>query len=299
MLEDRDYMRELAYRDGPALPPLSFTVMLLVANAIVFVAECIALGYPPLFPPGNLFALSVEGLEHGFVWQLLTYQFMHAGLLHILLNSWVIYIFGRVIEETLGWERLLTLFLMGGVIGGIFQALAALLWPMYFGGPVVGASAGAFGLVAAFAMLFPERELTLLLFFIIPVQLSAKALLIFSAVLALVGILFPADNIANAAHLGGMLTGVVFVHQFIQGRWWRRKFHRRRAARREFVNVRAAKSGSWRSSAGKPDEEESTDHFVKSEVDPILDKISAHGIQSLTAREREILEKARARMTKR
>jgi membrane associated rhomboid family serine protease len=266
-----------------------------VANAIVFVAECIALGYPPHFSQRNDFALSVEGLERGFVWQLLTYQFMHAGLLHILLNSWVIYVFGRVIEETLGWKKLLTLFLMGGVIGGIFQALAALLWPAYFGGPVVGASAGAFGLVAAFAMLFPERELTL---FIMPVRLSAKALLIFSAVLALAGIVFPADNIANAAHLGGMLTGVVYVRQFIQGRWWQRKFPRCRTAPREFANVRAAKSGAWRSSAGEPDEEDSTDHFVKSEVDPILDKISAHGIQSLTERERKILEKARARMSK-
>ena len=65
------------------------------------------------------------------------------------------------------------------------------------------------------------------------------------------------------------------------------------------MNVRTAKSGSWRSSAGKPDEEESTDQFVKSEVDPILDKISTHGIQSLTESERKILEKARARMTKR
>ena len=109
---------------------------------------------------------------------------------------------------------------------------------------------------------------------------------------------FTADNIANAAHLGGMLTGVVYVGQFIQNRWWQPKFPRRRAAPRELVNVPAAKSGTWRPSGGRPDEEDSTDHFVKSEVDPILDKISAQGIQSLTERERKILEKARARMSK-
>src|SRR5208282_1616877 len=122
--------------------------------------------------------------------------------------------------------------------------------------------------------------------------------LILSAVLAVLGIVFPINNIANAAHLGGMLTGVVFIRQFIQGRWLPWKFPARRAAPRELVNVRTSKSSSWRSSAGKPDEEQSTDQFVKSEVDPILEKISAHGIQSLTAREREILEKARARMAK-
>jgi hypothetical protein len=95
-----------------------------------------------------------------------------------------------------------------------------------------------------------------------------------------------------------MLTGVIFIRQFVQGRWLQWKFPARRAAPRELVNVHAAKSGSWCSTAGKLVEEESTDQFVKSEVDPILDKISAHGIQSLTAREREILEKARARMVK-
>ncbi|MGD0251781.1 MAG: rhomboid family intramembrane serine protease [Verrucomicrobiota bacterium] len=303
MLEDRDYMRQPAYRDRPLVPQMSFTIGLLIVNALVFLVECALSTNPLRLAPDNsffynYFALSVEGLKHGYVWQLLTYQFMHAGVLHILLNGWAIYVFGHAIEQTLGGKKFLTLFLTSGVIGGLFQTLAALPWPGYFGGPVVGASAGAFGLVAAFAVLFPERELTLLLFFIIPVRLTAKALLIFSAVLAGVGIFFPATHIANAAHLGGMLTGVVFIRQFIQGRWWQWKFPARRAAPRELVNVRTAKSGSWRSSAGKLDEEESTDDFVKSEVDPILDKISVHGIQSLTERERKILEKARARMAK-
>jgi len=298
MLEDRDYMREPVYRDRPRMPQMSFTIALLIVNAIVFLIECAVYGYPLRFPVDSYFALSVEGLEQGYVWQLLTYQFMHASLLHILLNGWAIYVFGHAIEEALGWKKLLTLFLTGGVIGGIFQMVAALLWPEYFGGPVVGASAGAFGLVAAFAMLFPERELTLLLFFLIPIRLTARTLLIGSAVLAACGFVFPVNHIANAAHLGGMLTGVVYVRQFIQGRWWQWKFPRRRTAPRPFVNVRAAKSGSWRSTAGRPDEEDSTEEFVKSEVDPILDKISAQGIQSLTERERKILEKARARMSK-
>jgi len=299
MLDDRDYMRQPVYRDRLRMPPMSFTIVLLIVNVVVFLIECAVYGYPLRLPIDSYFALSVEGLEHGYVWQLLTYQFMHAGVLHILLNAWAIYVFGHAIEQALGWKKYLTLFLASGAIGGLFQSLAALLWPQYFGGPVVGASAGAFGLVAAFAVLFPERELTLLLFFIVPVRLSAKMLLLFSAVLALLGLAFPSNNIANAAHLGGMLTGVIFIRQFVQGRGLPWKFPARRAAPRELVNVRAARGGSWHSSAGKLDEEQSTEDFVKSEVDPILDKISAHGIQSLTERERKILEKARARMSKR
>lgn len=294
MLEDRDYMRQPEYGRR-----LSLTVALIIVNAMVFLFELLVSGHShSLFIEDHYFALSVEGLKNGFVWQLLTFQFMHAGLWHLVFNCWAIYVFGRAIEETLGWKKFLILYLSSGVVGGICQVLVALLWPDFFGGPVVGASAGAFGLVAAFAVLFPERELMLLLFFILPIRLSAKMLLMLSAVLALAGIVFPGDHIANAAHLGGMLAGVVFIRQFIQGRGLQWTFPSHRAAPRERVSTRTGKSSFWRSAANQPDEELSTDEFVKSEVDPILDKISKRGIQSLTERERQILEKARSRMAK-
>ncbi len=294
MLEDRDYMRQPAY-----LPHLSLTVVLLVVNAIVFVFELMVSGHSrSLFIEDNYFALSVEGLKHGFVWQLFTFQFMHAGLLHLVVNCWAIYVFGRAIEETLGWKKFLTLYLSSGVVGGIFQVLAASLWPGLFGGPVVGASAGGFGLIAAFAVLFPERELMLLLFFVLPIRLSAKMLLMWSVVITLALIVFPLGHVANAAHLGGMLTGVVFIRQFVQGRWIQSGFPSSSAVPGEFISGWVGKSSLWRSAANKPDGDLSNDEFVKSEVDPILDKISRQGIQSLTAREREILEKARERMAK-
>ena len=293
MLEDRDYMRQPEYGRR-----LSLTVVLIIVNAIVFGFELLVSGYShSLFIENRYFALSVEGLKSGFVWQLLTFQFMHAGLWHLVFNCWAIYVFGRAIEEALGWKKFLILYLSSGVVGGICQVLAALLWPGLFGGPVVGASAGGLGLMAAYAVLFPERELVLLLFFILPIRLTAKMLLMLSAVLALAGIVFPFNHIANAAHLGGMLTGVIFIRQFVQGRWGQWEFPSRRAVPRELISTRARRG--WRSMASPPDEDLSTDEFVKSEVDPILDKISRQGIHSLTAREREILEKARERMVKR
>jgi len=295
MLEDRDYMRQPEYGRRASL-----TVALIAVNALVFLFELLVSGNSrSLFIEDHYFALSGEGLKNGFIWQLLTFQFMHAGLLHILANCWAIYVFGRAIEETLGWKKFLILYLSSGVIGGICQVLAALLWPGLFGGPVVGASAGGLGLMAAYAVLFPERELMLLLFFVLPIRLTAKMLLMLSAVLALAGIIFPINHIANAAHLGGMLTGVIFIRLFVQGRWGQWDFPSRRAASRELVSTRAGKGSFWRSASDQPDEDLSTDEFVKSEVDPILDKISRQGIQSLTASEREILEKARERMAKR
>jgi len=299
MLDDRDYMRQPVYRDRPALPPLSFTVALLIVNVAVFLIQLLASNsFSAVEVAYGYFALSLAGLKHGFVWQLLTFQFMHAGWFHLIFNSLAIFFFGRPVEAALGRRHFLTLYLSSGIIGGLVQMLFAALIPNYFDAPVVGASAGASGLVAAFAILHWEERFQLLLYFI-PVSMKGKTLLAVSLALAFAGMLIPNSTIANAAHLGGILAGGFYVRLIIQSHWPQWKLRGRRAAPRELVNVRAAKSGSWRSSAGKPDEELSAAEFVSSEVDPILDKISAHGIQSLTARERAILEKARTKMTKR
>jgi membrane associated rhomboid family serine protease len=287
-------MRQPAYHE----PRVSFTVALLIANAAVFLVQLAA----PNFPhgpeiEGTYFALSLAGLKHGFVWQLLTFQFMHAGWMHIIFNSLAIYFFGRPVETALGRRHFLTLYLLSGIIGGLVQMLFAYLIPS-FDGAVVGASAGAAGLVAAFAILHWEERFSLLIYFI-PVNMTGKTLLAVSIGLAFLGILTPNSGIANAAHLGGILTGGFYVRLFIQGRWPRWKFPARRSTPRKLVASRSGNGSFWRSAAGKPDEDVSADEFLSSEVDPILDKISAHGIHSLTVREREILEKARKKMTSR
>ena len=307
MLEDRDYMRQPDFGGSgwrPRFQPRwSWTVVLLLAYAVVFLADLAVQKYfshsrifhgQPLLTPNGLewlpgyLPLSKEGLEHGYVWQLVTYQFLHAGFWHLLLNCWAIFIFGREVEALLGGKRFLALMFASGIVGGVFQILVALVWPQYFGGAVVGASACAFGLVAAFALLFPDRELTLLIFFVIPVQLRAQTLLIISAVLAVAGIVFPMDNVANAAHLGGMAMGWLFVRKILQGDWSRLS-----------GRLRPAEKKLSRRPMREPLEEKPATDFVASEVDPILDKISAHGIQSLTAQERAVLEAARKKMAAR
>jgi membrane associated rhomboid family serine protease len=290
MLEDRDYMRQPAYYE----PRVSFTIALLIVNAAVFVVQLLVSNSTPATEiEYTYFALSLAGLKHGFVWQLLTFQFMHAGWMHIIFNSLAIYFFGRPVENALGRRHFLTLYLASGIIGGLVQMLFAYLLPS-FDGAVVGASAGAYGLVAAFAILHWTERFTLLIYFF-PVSMTGKTLLAVSLVLAFLGMLTPNSGIANAAHLGGILTGGFYVRLFIQGEWPRWKFPAHRAAPRELAIKRAGKGTLWRSAVGKPDDE-STDEFLKTEVDPILEKISAHGIHSLTAREREILENARKKM---
>jgi len=275
----------------------SATMLLVILNVLAFAVQCAKYGYRLNPLPGDYFALSVEGLRRGYLWQLVTFQFMHGGLVHLLLNCLAIFMFGREVEQALGRKRYFALYFSSGIIGGLLQTACGLLFDGRFAAPVVGASAGAFGLIAAFATLFPERSLMLLVFFVIPVTMRAKFLLLFSALLAIFGILFPMDNIANAAHLGGMLTGMFFIR--FASRWPWSGFQRRRDPPKRLVKVPILKAGSWGRSGGPDREELAPEEFLAKEVDPILDKISAYGIQSLTERERRILEAAREKMGKR
>ena len=100
------------------------TVMLLIANVVAFLLECFRYGGTPHFPPGDYLALSWSGLKSGYVWQLITFQFLHAGIWHLIFNCWAIYMFGREVEIALGAKRFLVLYFSSGVVGGLFQALA-------------------------------------------------------------------------------------------------------------------------------------------------------------------------------
>jgi hypothetical protein len=130
--------------------------------------------------------------------------------------------------------------------------------------------------------------------------MRAKFLLLFSALITVCGIVFPMDNIAHAAHLGGMLTGIVFVRYVIHWHWQWPRFQRTRSRPlRPLVEVPRRSSTRWGQTQGGVDEDLPPDEFLSKAVDPILDKISAHGIQSLTERERRILETAREKMVRR
>ncbi|MBX3731483.1 MAG: rhomboid family intramembrane serine protease [Verrucomicrobiae bacterium] len=296
-------MREPSWRGG-----WSLTVVLIVANVATFVLQLALERFAPAIPFEEYLALSLPGIRHGYLWQVLTFQFLHGGVLHLLLNCWALYVFGRELEDFLGRASFLKLYLFSGVLGGVIQLACAWISPRYFGGLLVGASAGVFGLVAAYAALFPERQLTILLFFILPVTLRAKMLLFWGAVLAVVGALMPGGNVAHAAHLGGMLGGLLFLN--VSGRSSGDGLSALWARFRPRWNPPSRPPGpgdSWQrldrgGPAGRPGSRPppvGPDQFMAEEVDPILEKIAAHGIHSLTQREREILEKARARMGRR
>ena len=258
----------------------SATVMLIVANVLAFLVECAVYGYPPRFSGMDYFALSWAGLRHGFVWQLVTFQFLHAGFLHLLFNCIAIYVFGRQLEQVLGVKRFLTLYFSSGILGGLLQALAGgfiyllpgSVWASHFAGPAVGASAGAMGLVAAFALLYPEQHLVMFFYFI-PVPMRAKFLLLLEAIVAVFSILFPVNNVANAAHLGGIAAGILFIRYAIHWEWRWPEFRRRRAqAPHRLVRVSAGSSALWGRNRVRGDDDV-PEESLNREVDSILDKI--------------------------
>ncbi len=298
MLENRDYMRSERQPGMPLHFHWSATVSLMVVITLAFALQQIN-GVYIGWPVGRYLALTSEALRHGFVWQFLTFQFLHVGLWHLVCNLIGIWFFGRYVEERLGSTAFLKIYFLSGAIGGVFDAALGALLPGTFGlVPVVGASAGVFGLLAAFAALEPDAQI--LLFFFLPIR--AKYLLIGGAVIALFFTLVPADpGIAHAAHLGGLVTGFVYVRYGSELRYrfahWRPLQARQR--KRELVRAASIRGRPWRQGPLDQDAEMPSEEFIAKEVDPILEKISAHGIQSLTERERRILEAARQRMVKR
>jgi membrane associated rhomboid family serine protease len=300
MLDDRSYMRP-DYGSGPAAwLRMPVTVLLTIALIVAFVLQQIDIAY---FHQRHLqyLELSPEGLRHGYIWQLLTFQFLHAGPMHLFGNLIGIWFCGRYVEERLGKAHFLKIYFLGGVTGGLLQSIAAWIFPMHFGGTVVGASAGVMASIAAFCLIDPEG--VILAFFVLPIR--AIYILYFELGISLLFTIVPSEpGIAWTAHLGGILFAIAYMRWGLNAsralsEWnpLQRKMRRERMIKA--ATVRAPLSKGRRRSELEDAQDVPSEEFISQQVDPILDKISAHGIQSLTPREREILQAARARMSKR
>jgi membrane associated rhomboid family serine protease len=234
-----------------------------------------------------LFALSHRGLKAGMLWQPVTYMLLHGNFLHILLNLLVIFMFGRELEKILGVRKFLLLYIGSGIVGGLGWLL------MSERGYCIGASGGVFGLIGMYAALFPNRPITLLLFFIIPITLRARVLAMGLAAVSFV-MMFRDGSVAHSAHLAGGLAGYWFGAQLLR----QARTGTNGRLRRSLADV---VGGAMRRARLRPrltvqyhvptdaDEDESSS---MEDIDRLLDKILMHGVGSLTSRERRILERA-------
>jgi membrane associated rhomboid family serine protease len=140
------------------------------------------------------------------LWQFVTYQFLHAGILHLAVNMMGLWFTGNILERVLGVRSFIFLYLLCGIAGG---ALQLMINP---GPTLIGASGAVCGLVAAFSTLYPRMPITALLFFVIPVRMQAMWLGIMVVGLSLFFLLTGFFNdIGNGAHIGGALAGFCWV----------------------------------------------------------------------------------------
>ncbi len=223
-------------------------------------------------------ALSSMGLLDFKIWQLVSYMFLHANFTHIFFNMWGLYLFGSVILPTLGTTRFLTLYFLSGVSG-------AGLWLLvnWNAGLLIGASAGVFGVMMGAAMLYPNMRIQLLF---PPIPMKMKTFVAIYAAIELVSELSSAQGgVAHLAHLGGFISAYFYIKSLYGSQVW------------DIFGALPRMKGKSASKSKVPKgwkvySNPSQEPVSKEEINRILDKISSHGMQSLTDEEMNVLRKA-------
>jgi membrane associated rhomboid family serine protease len=244
--------------------PLTNAVkVLLIANGVVFLFQ-ILFGRQLI----AIFGLVPASLFAGErLWQPFTYMFLHGGVWHILVNMFVLWMFGRDLEREFGEKFFFRYYFITGVGAGLIYSTFFIHSEI----PVIGASGAIFGLLVAFALIFPERPITLLIFFILPLTLKAKHLVILLGIITFLS-LPEGGGVAHLAHLGGMVVGFLYLKA------------RKMSYQYGFPFLSTFLLKRRQRQAKKAEE-------FSSEIDSILDKVSREGMESLTWRERRILQK--------
>ncbi len=266
------------------MPPV--TKVLLWANIAIFVIDWLFLNESI----ARMAAFKTDSaFGRGHLWELITFQFFHGYPGHLVFNSFGLYFFGPWLERWWGSKRFIAFYLLCGAGGALFYTLLGSLGIVSPGGALVGASAGIYGCLIGAAVIDPKVQVQLL-FVPFPLTIRKVALIMLGiAVVVIAGGLISGDRMfenagGEAGHLGGAVLGYLLVRfpsllgkgergpadKVVRPKEFKRKpKHKSKLAPRTHIDIATA-----------------------SEVDRILDKINREGIQSLTAKEQQILNEA-------
>ncbi len=308
---DRDYNRGLSGFTGSssgnlggnytrmgrfALPKLgrhSVVTWLLIINIAAFFLDALfarmGMVVTQATPHGMMQMPLLDGLGHFSatlaiqqfqIWRLITFQFLHANFNHILMNMLGLFFLGPMIEMYLGSKRFLAFYLLCGITGAVAYLLLLSMGVLVDAPwtPLVGASAGIFGILVAAARIAPDTKV--LVMFILPVPL--KVVLWVALAIAAYTVINAGSNAGGqAAHLGGAALGFLLVrHPNLLN--FADRFGR--------GSTLAGRAQNWRQQR-----EEKTRTSLEAEVNRILDKVKISGIQSLTNSEKKTLGEATRR----
>ncbi len=240
-----------------------------------------------LYLPGNFMEFIVRP------WTLVTYFFVHSlrDVFHILFNMLFLYWFGKLIDEYLGSRRLVNMYILGGLAGGISYLILSNAAPGFAGTHLIGASGAVYAVVVGAATLMPNY--TFVLFLLGPVKI--KYIAGFYVLMSYVGLVIGGNMGGDIAHLGGALMGFLFISQLNRGNdmgrpltrlteWVRGIFQRKPKMKVTYRNTATVHSKTTAATySGTPDDDE---------IDAILDKINRSGYESLTKEEKQKLFRA-------
>jgi membrane associated rhomboid family serine protease len=194
---------------GGALTPV--VKVLIIINVLVYLFLQVArdsgeiLLYLGLVP-----ALIVK---ERFIWQFLSYMFVHVGFMHILFNMLFLWWFGCDIERSFGKKHFLRFYLLCGLGGGLFAFLLSMGSPV----PVIGASGAIFGIFLAYAILYPNRRIYL--WFLFPVK--AKWLVLAAALIEISSVIMTRQTgVSHSAHVGGIITALIWFGYYLKILRW-------------------------------------------------------------------------------
>ncbi len=256
---------------------------LIVANLVVFLLQ-LTIFVNPWFAATFGFAPLAAAARP---WTFLTYMFLHAGFLHLAFNLLALFVFGPEVEERMGGGAFLRYYLLCGLGGAAFSLVLG--WIFGRLNPVIGASAAVYGVLLAFAWAAPNAPISVLF---LPEPIPAKWLVTFIVALSLVLALLPSsDGVAHLAHLGGFVTGFLYL----KAADWRLGRAERQLRRASQPSVLVHPGRAARGSDAPKGRRGERDP-AQAEVDRVLDKISARGIDSLTPAERRFLAEMSRKM---
>ena len=257
----------------------SVTALLIALSAGAFAAQMIAEFFLAEHGGKNLFfqwlALDGFSIHGGQYWKFLTFPLLHdSNPLQLLANMVLLFFAGREVEPIVGRRHFLALYLGGNLLGGVAHWLAM---PDV---PLVGVTAGVTAVFVAFTTILPEFEVTVHLFFVLPLRLRAKYLAI-----ALLGLsaVFWVTLTMRVIGPAGMLAAGLFAWVYVKQLGFGNPL-----AIQRYIFARRQRAARL--------ERMSPDQFISVEIDPILEKISTHGMHSLSRAERKILEQGRGKI---
>jgi len=290
---------KLAFKTGNVLNQI------IIINAVVFLAFAIINVFFTFAGQGHTFEvistyLMLPAYPDNFLtqpWTIITYFFFHKGFFHILWNMLFMYWFGRIIAEYLGQNKLLGLYVWGGIGGGLLYMLAYNLMP-YFenqvaGSYLLGASGGVVAIVVGAATFQPNFTVHLLL--LGPVRLKYIA-----AFTVLVSFIQSTGTNAGGeiAHLGGALVGFLSIRQLQHGNDWSRPIVSFvtwvKSLFKPQPKIKVSYKSTSRNTSSKTSSQTERKAAGKSkndqaEIDAILDKISEKGYDALSKEEKQKL----------